>query len=120
MSMVFLWRTAGSWECDIKLAVLDRLNNSARASHLREGDGVEIDHAEYLLVWLHAGVAGRLHALSPAADGAEVIAEMEGTRGLNAREGALDKRCRHHCTSPNGPNSQRPSSRRLRMRHVRI
>ena len=57
---------------------------------------MEIDHAEYLLVGLHAGVAGRLHALSPAPDSAEVIAKMEGARGLNARERALDKRCRHH------------------------
>ena len=44
---------------------------------------MEVDHTEYLLVRLHAGAAGLLHALSPALNSAEVIAQVEGARGLN-------------------------------------
>ena len=66
--------------------------------NLREGDGMEVDHTEYLLVRLHAGAAGFLHALSPALNSAEVIAQVEGARGLNTWEGALDEGCRHNHT----------------------
>ena len=53
-------------------------------SHLREGDGVDVDDAEDLLVRLQTGGARLVHALLPAPDSAEVIAQVEGSGGLYA------------------------------------
>ena len=67
--------------------MIDRLKvnlQSRVCSHLREGDGVEVDNAKDLLVRLQTGGARLVHALLPSPDGAEVIAQVEGSGRLYA------------------------------------